>query len=199
MRIFGPNIKQLSDEDLMRLFQEKDHQKAITELYERYAERLLKYFYKMFKGDEAKAKDFLQDLFVKIIEKKHQFDPSKRFYTWTFTIASNMCKTSFRPNQLTEVNESEKALLSISTEEHESLDRVAFRKILRREIHQLEHHHKVVFILRHLEQFPLNDIAEITETSVGTVKSRLFYATKKISHQLKDYSPDHWQEVFKIS
>jgi RNA polymerase sigma-70 factor (ECF subfamily) len=183
----------------MRLFQKKDHQRAITELYERYADRLLRYFIKMFYGDESKAQDFLQDLFVRVIEKKQQFNPDKRFYTWVFTIASNMCKTSFRTSVMTEVNDSEQTLLRISTEDNETIDRVAFRKLLRKEVHKLEHHHKVVFILRHLEHFSLAEIAEITDTSVGTVKSRLFYATKKISTQLKQYSPDHWQDVFKIS
>ncbi len=183
----------------MHLFQKKDHQKAITELYERYADRLLRYFIKMFYGDESKAQDFLQDLFVKVIEKKHQFDPEKKFYTWVFTIASNMCKTSFRTAALTKVDDSEGVLLKISSEEDQTIDRKAFRKLLRKEIHLLEHHHKVVFILRHLEHFSLAEIAEITETSVGTVKSRLFYATKKISAQLKQYSPNHWQNAFKTS
>ncbi|CAG5081792.1 RNA polymerase sigma factor YlaC [Parvicella tangerina] len=189
----------MSDEELMRLFQKKNHQKAITELYARYADRLLGYFIKMLYGDESKAQDFLQDLFVKVIEKKHLFNPEKRFYTWVFTIASNMCKTSFRKGIMTEVNDSHSLLLKISTEDQPSLNRKAFRKLLRKEIHLLEHHHKVVFILRHLENFSLLEIAEITDTSIGTVKSRLFYATKIISKQLKQYSPDHWQDTFKIS
>lgn len=183
----------------MKLYQEKNQSKAITELYSRYAERLLRYFIKMFNGDEPKAQDFLQDLFMKVIERKHQFDTSKKFYTWIFTIASNMCKTSFRKPILQEVGDSETTLSNLSDENMSSIDRIAFRKHLRSEIHRLEDHHKVVFILRHLENFSLQEIAEITETSVGTVKSRLYYGTKKISQELKKYAPEHWNGTNKIS
>lgn len=199
MRLIKSNIKKWSDEELMKLYQEKNQSKAITELYSRYAERLLRYFIKMFNGDEPKAQDFLQDLFMKVIERKHQFDTSKKFYTWIFTIASNMCKTSFRKPILQEVGDSETTLSNLSDENMSSIDRIAFRKHLRSEIHRLEDHHKVVFILRHLENFSLQEIAEITETSVGTVKSRLYYGTKKISQELKKYAPEHWNGTNKIS
>jgi RNA polymerase sigma-70 factor (ECF subfamily) len=183
----------------MRLFIDKNNEKAITEIYQRYAHKLLGYFFKMFNGDEAKAKDFLQDLFVKVIEKKHQFDTSKKFYTWVFTIASNMAKTSFRKPLLQEVNDSEFTLSNIVVSDADDMDKLQFRKLLRTAIHQLEHHHKVAFILRYQEQFSLKEIADITETSLGTVKSRLFYATKKISEQMKDYAPENWDQIFKIS
>lgn len=199
MKVFNLNIKKRSDEELMKLYQEKELTKAITELYSRYSDRLLRYFMKMFNGNEQKAQDFLQDLFIKVIEKKHQFDTSKKFYTWIFTIASNMCKTSFRKPVLQEVGDSEATLLNLSDEDMSSIDRVAFRKHLREEVHRLEDHHKVVFILRHLENFSLQEIAEITETSVGTVKSRLYYGTKKISQELKKYAPEHWNDANKIS
>lgn len=199
MRLIRANIKSLSDEELMVLFQRKDHQKAITEIYSRYADRILRYFIKMFNGDEQRAQDFLQDLFIKVIEKKHQFNTERKFYTWIFTIASNMCKTSFRKSGFQEVGNSEEALLKLSTSDFSAVDRKAFRKVLRREVHQLEHHHKVVFILRHLENFSIQEIAEITETSEGTVKSRLFYGTKKLSQALQKYAPDQWDGANKIS
>lgn len=183
----------------MQLFIDKNNDKAIAEIYHRYAPKLLGYFFKLFNGDEAKAKDFLQDLFVKVIEKKHQFDTNKKFYTWVFTIASNMGKTSFRKSLLSKVNDSELTLSKLTISDVDELDKMQFRKLLRIAIHQLEHHHKVVFILRYQEQFSLKDIADITETSLGTVKSRLFYATKKISEQMKDYAPENWEQIFKIN
>lgn len=183
----------------MRIFIDKNNEKAITELYQRYSNRLLGYFFKMFNGDEQKAQDFLQDLFVKVIEKKHQFDTNKKFYSWVFTIASNMCMTSFRKPLLQEVGDSELTLTKLAMSPDDELHKQQFRKMLRGTVHQLEHHHKVVFILRYQEHFSLKEIAEISETSLGTVKSRLFYATKKISEQLKDYAPENWDQLFKMS
>lgn len=182
----------------MKLFVDKNHQKAFNELYERYAQRLLGYFIKMFNGDIAKSQDFLQDLFVRIIERKSQFDTDRKFYRWIFTIASNMGKTSFRSSTGLAFEDWKDQYQVISNPSGETIDKVAFRKLLRTEIHKLDHHHKVVFILRHLERFSLEEIAEITESNVGTVKSRLFYATKALSKQIKQYAPEDWVDTFKI-
>ena len=50
-----------------------------------------------------------------------------------------------------------------------------------------------------MEKFSLNEIAEITETSVGTVKSRLFYATKKMAELLKEFDPRYENNLFKMN
>lgn len=84
------------------------------------------------------------------------------------------------------------------------LDESAFEKKqfladLQLTIDQLEHIHKEVFVLRFLEHFSLQEIAEITEVQVGTVKSRLFNATKKVAEQLKRYNPKHEGNLFKMN
>lgn len=175
----------------------KNDNKALSILYERYSHKLLGYFIKMFRGDKEKAQDFLQDLFVKIIDKKEQFDVNKKFYTWVFTIASNMCKTEFRKPYLYDLTEHE---IELPANRSENLwDKKQFKTLLKQEVYNLEHHHKVVFILRYNEQFSLKEIAEIMETSVGTVKSRLYYATKKMAERLKEYDPKNEKTVFKIN
>jgi len=186
--IFKKQIARFSDEELMvRLINNDDHE-ALSELYKRYSQRLLGYFIKMFKGDIPKSQDFLQDLFLKIWERKQQFKTDKKFYTWAFTIASNMCKTDFRKlpdDSLSEIHEHQ-----FSNDHHFSIDRIKTNAILREAIYQLEHHHKVVFILKYIEGFSLKETAEITETNLGTVKSRLFYATQKIAEILQEYKVD---------
>ncbi len=69
---------------------------AFDELYQRYSQRLLYYFYRMLGGDEDRAQDFLQDLFLKIIEKPNQFVSKQRFSNWIFTVTHNMCKNEYR-------------------------------------------------------------------------------------------------------
>jgi RNA polymerase sigma-70 factor (ECF subfamily) len=195
--LFKKSIKSYSDEELMRSFIEEHRTEAIEEIYHRYADKLIGYFFKMFDGDEAKAKDFLHDLFVKVMERKSQYDPSRRFYTWVFTIASNMCKTDFRKPLLTKVSDSESALLKISFSDEKELDKLQFRKTMRTAMHQLDHHHKVTFILKHQQGCTLQEIADITETSLGTVKSRLFYATKIMSEKLKNHTPNASSTTYK--
>ena len=181
---------------MTRLIKTNDND-ALSELYTRYSSKLLGFFIKMFKGDIPKSQDFLQDVFVKIIDKKHQFDTSKKFYTWVFTIASNMCKTEFRKpiiKVISTVDHSNNVLFSV---DDDNFDKKLFKKILKEKVHELEYHHKSVFILRFSEQFSMKDIADITEVSLGTVKSRLFYATKKIAEQLKEYNPKQNNNFFK--
>jgi RNA polymerase sigma-70 factor (ECF subfamily) len=78
-------------------------------------------------------------------------------------------------------------------------EKTLFLEALQDGIDNLEHYHKTVFVLRYLEHFPLNEIAEITESSLGTVKSRLFYATKKITDQLKHFDPSFETTIFKLN
>lgn len=172
---------------MVRLIRRNDHE-SLSELYRRYGQRLLGYFIKMFRGDVPKAQDFLQDLFVKVLERKDQFNPQRKFYTWVFTIASNMCKTDFRNISEGSLDSAEE--YSLKVENDEQLDRRRMNEILRIAVHSLEHHHKVTFILRYIEGFSLKETAEITEASIGTVKSRLFYATRKLAEQLKEYKSD---------
>lgn len=189
MSIFKKQIARFTDEELMvRLIQTDDHE-ALSELYKRYAQRMLGYFIKMFKGDIPKSQDFLQDLFLKIYERKHQFKTDKKFYTWAFTIASNMCKTDFRKLPDDTLNEIHETFLT--EQSNFNIDRLKTNAVLREAIHQLEPHHKSAFILKYVEGFSLQETAEITETNIGTVKSRLFYATQKLATLLHEYKSDY--------
>ena len=175
----------------------KQAEAALVELHQRYSRKLLGYFIKMLNKDSELAQDFVQELFLKLMEKKHLFDPSKKFYSWIFAIASNMCKTAYRHHGKTVSFHPEMNHPSGLAEN--LMEKKLFLKALQDGIDNLEHHHKTVFVLRYLEHFPLNEIAEITECSLGTVKSRLFYATKKITDQLKHFDPSFETTIFKLN
>lgn len=188
-----------SDEELMVEIIVHHSHAALTLLHERYSRKLLGYFIRMLNNDREKAQDFVQDIFLKLMEKKHLFDPEKKFYTWIFTIASNMCKTEYRKPFSQSVSSDEYELNALAVTGEDQLEKERFRKLLKQSIQNLEHHHKTVFILRFMEKFSLNEISEITETSLGTVKSRLFYATRKMAEQLKEYDPRYESDLFKMN
>ena len=179
-----------------RLIRDNDP-KALTELYNRYSQKLLGYFINMFNGDVEKGQDFLHDLFLRLMDKKHLFDTNRKFYSWIFTMASNMCKTEFRQPTIKTLT-SEAMMDHLTEASRNSIDSRSFKLALKAEISQLSHDHRVVFILRYHQNFNLKDIADITETSYGTVKSRLFYATQKIAKSLKGYQPENDSPQFKI-
>jgi RNA polymerase sigma-70 factor (ECF subfamily) len=110
-----------------------------------------------------------------------------------------MCKTEFRNPILKSLVMENDTAEELITEDNNVMDSTAFKSDLKHQIHQLSHDHKVVFILRYHQHFNLKEIAEITQASIGTVKSRLFYATQKITKSLKNYRPENDSPQFKMN
>ncbi|MFQ5583491.1 MAG: RNA polymerase sigma factor [Calditrichia bacterium] len=193
MKLFKTKYKKLTDEEIMGLVQQRDDA-AFEELYNRYNHRILHYFYRLLGGDEAKAQDFLQDTFLKIIEKPHLFRNGMKFSTWIFTISHNLCKNEYRrlqvrikAHQVLEHNYAFPTYIATETEAH--IDNHAFSLELFKEINKLEPSHRDTFLLRFQENFSIREIGEIMECAEGTVKSRLFYTINKLATKLKEFDP----------
>lgn len=190
---FKTNYQQLSDEALMRAIS-KGKSKAFDELYQRYYDKMYYYFFRMLRQDAAKAQDFAHDMFVKIIEKPQAFDLNRKFSTWIYTIASNMCKNEYRrkSNQFSSLEDCEKIpneALTIPLQ----LDQKIFNKHLALAIQQLKPKHKLCFILRYQEELSIEQISQIADCPEGTVKSRLHHALKQLAQQLALFNPREHQ------
>lgn len=186
-------LKSVTDEALMALFSSNRRNEALTELYRRCGSRVFGYFFRMFQGDRDKAQDFVQELFLRILERHHQFDPTKKFSTWMFTIASNMSKTSFRNEPIKlPVEGHEKVYLS-----DDDQTKNAFQVAMLQAISGLDEVHRSAFILRYMNQLSLKEISEINDIPLGTVKSRLFHATRKMTAALKEFQPNE-SNMFKL-
>ncbi len=170
---------------------------ALDELYQRYSQRLLYYFFRMFGGDEEKAQDFLQDLFLKIIEKPEQFISKHKFTSWIFTVAHNMCKNEYRRLDVRKIVENEVNLDSVSSEFEngchpieQTVDQKIFESQLVRELLKMNLDYQTTFLLRFQENLTIKEISEILECSEGTVKSRLFHTTRKLMNRLNEFNPN---------
>ncbi|GAA3644127.1 RNA polymerase sigma factor [Flavivirga jejuensis] len=194
---FGINYNNKSDEELM-VFIIKGKEKAFNELYERYSKRLFLFFYQKLYQNNDKAQDLLQDLFLKVIEKAEAFDHTKNFSVWIYSIAYNMCKNEYRNNSikadktisldLENVNKKTVPATIINIENNHSL----FKKCLDIELEKLNKKHSLAFTLRHQDNLSIKEISDIMECSEGTVKSRLFYASKKLAVTLKKFNSDKY-------
>ncbi|MCA1694714.1 MAG: sigma-70 family RNA polymerase sigma factor [Actinobacteria bacterium] len=159
-------------------------ERAFQELVDRYQTRLLNFIYRTI-GDREKAEDLVQEVFIRVYRHLHRFDRSKKFSTWAYTIASNLAKNELR-------NRSRNPLVLFQTikknwqdeerplqfEDSSSRPDDMYRKRHLRELvdaatAELPEHHRQVFVLRELEGKSYEEIAEITECNLGTVKSRL--------------------------
>ena len=175
------------------LFISKGKEKAFNEIYKRYSKKLLFFFYTKLNKNEEKANDFLQDLFLKIIENPEKFDQSKIFSTWIYSIAYNMCKNEYRKNEVRNIVTSGIDLDIVSKKESsdyiDKQDIISFNKELHSQLDNLEETKRTTFILRYYQHFSIKEISEIMDCSVGTVKSRIFYSLKKLSKKLTAFNP----------
>jgi len=184
----------------MEFIQQKNTS-AFDELYGRYSQRLLLYFYRTLGGDEDKAQDFLQEIFLKIVEKPGLFDSKRSFSTWIFTVAYNLCKNEYRRLGVREIIESNANMDQVSpdfeTEHHpteQKVDQKIFQEALFDELEKIDDGHRSAFILRYQQNLSIKEIGEILGCSEGTIKSRLYYTTKKLAVKLKAFNP-HTAEV----
>lgn len=192
MRLIRPQYKLLSDEDLM-IAVGKGDQRAFDEIYHRYSGPLLGYFMRMLWKDREKAEDFMHDIFAKLVRKPELFDPSRKFKTWVYSVANNMCKNEYKKQEV-------RKNTSNGLDEHytvsdtnadvfsEVQDRF-FKAEFKQSLDALDQKHSEVFKLRHIEGLSIKEIAEVMGISDGTVKSRLFYATKYLAKSLKEFNP----------
>lgn len=187
MKVTKEGFKDFSDEQLM-LALKQGEKLAFNELYTRYSDKLYGYLLKMLWYNEVRAQDLLQDVFTKIITQPHLFDTNRNFKTWVYTIAANLCKNEFKRNEVRKgtVNgvENHFAISSDTNVEKEVHER-HFREALDEALLKLDTKHREAFVLKHIDGLSIKEIADITGANEGTVKSRLFYAIKKLSESLQ--------------
>ncbi len=165
---------------------------AFQELVGRYHDRLLNFIYRTI-GDRDRSEDLVQETFVRVYRHLHRFDPTKKFSTWIYTIASNLAKNELR-NRSRNPMVLFQAIKKNWDADHRPLqweDRSyapddLFRKRhlraqVEKAVEELPEHHRVVFVLREMEGKTYEEISEITGVTLGTVKSRLNRARNKFA------------------
>lgn len=192
MRLVKPRYHEMTDESLMTAISKGD-KRAFDQIYQRYSGPLLGYFMRMLWKDREKAEDFVHDIFAKIIRKPELFDPTRSFKTWIYSVANNMCKNEYKKQEVRK-NTSNGLDESYAVKDHnanvmsEVFDN-QFKDELEKSLEDLDLKHSEVFKLRHIEGLSIKEIAEVLEISDGTVKSRLFYATKYLAASLEAFNP----------
>lgn len=175
--------KKLTDEALMKRLQNRDN-KALEELYLRYYKKLYHFSIKMLNNDRETANDIVQDVFLKLVNSPEKFNLNKKFKSWFYTITANECRKIYRLKPFQSI-EGDKFAIDIQNNNQEDLS--IFMKKLESQLEQLSDRHKEAFILKHNQNLSLQEIAEIQNCALGTVKSRLHYTTKYLAENLSQY------------
>ena len=176
------NIDQLSDEELMANFIHQKDQKSFELLYQRYFDSLSKYL-GWLNNDLGKGKDIAQNIFLKIYQKPNSFDYSKVFKIWLFSIAKNQTKNEWRNEALRIKHQnlfSDQQKITAS----QNIPNDTRLRDLKSALDSLSENHREVFVLKYSNNLTIQEISEICNCSVGTVKSRLFYALQKLKNKL---------------
>ncbi len=184
MNIFRQTYTDQTDEALMRAIAQSN-ERAFAVLYDRYSPRMYRFFFRMLWRDAAKAEDFTQEVFLKIIEKPHLFDPERNFRTWIYTLATNLCKNEYRRPPLPEIRWEAPDLWDNTLPE--KLDQKLFEQQLRGSVGELSEAHRQCFVLRYQEELSVAEIAEIVGCPEGTVKSRLHHALRQVAGQMVEW------------
>lgn len=189
----------LTDEEAMVKFQKGDPNGFNTVL-DRHNESLYRFLLRMMAGNSSQAEDLFQDVFLKVIEKKKDYNSKMSFKTWLFTIARNTAvdflrKENYR-NHLS-LDEptfkfddfSNVSKLDLVKGKNSNPDQLIYRKelncLLNEKLNKLSDEFKEVFILKEIEGLKFKDIALITDSPLSTVKSRMRYALKKMKEEIE--------------
>jgi RNA polymerase sigma-70 factor, ECF subfamily len=180
--------KEGEDESLLARVAASDTM-AFNELYDRYAQQMFGYFYKMLWKNKELAEDQTQELFLKLVKHAGQFEAGRSFSTWLYSIAHNMCKNEYRKAEVRMKHQEVASPPVIVKEANPDIGR--FRLAVNRCISGLTEEKRALFILRFQEQLSVPEISQVMAVPEGTIKSRLFYLLKELKEQLHDFKNLH--------
>ncbi|MDF2814177.1 MAG: polymerase sigma24 factor [Paenibacillus sp.] len=182
----------MTDSQLIREIKDGNVQ-LYEELMRRYERKILAFIFHMLKSSrmEIVAEDLCSETFYKAYRSLHSFrEVEASFSTWLYTIARNTVLSELRRNKTVHVSLEENGQIS-----HTSLEATPEQAILRNEkasmvrnaINNLPEKQRSALILREYDQLDYQEIANILDQTVSSVKSLLFRARASVKMQLEPY------------
>lgn len=164
-----------NDKALILKLQNKD-EVALSQLYDNYSPALFGVIIRICK-DEQKAQNLLQDTFLTIWEKAHQYNPGKgKFYTWAYRIAKNKALNALRKKDKLIQTED----LSVYTNKADDVKIEPDYLQLKGGLKQLEPHHKKALELIYFNGLTHREAHKEMDVPLGTFKSYIKQALKKL-------------------
>jgi len=176
-----------SDEQLLADYRGGDKSRFAV-LMLRY-QRELYHFLVRFLGDRAAAEDVFQETFLQVHQSADQFDPTRRFRPWLFTIAANKARDLIRSQARRPTNPLQ---ASISGDDDsgefidlmeaaesmpgEPMEKEELQQPVQKTVMSMPEHLREILLLSYFHQFPYKQIGDILDIPLGTVKSRLHAA-----------------------
>ncbi|MCJ7565372.1 MAG: sigma-70 family RNA polymerase sigma factor, partial [Candidatus Aminicenantes bacterium] len=158
---------------------------AFAEIVHIYKDRIVNYLYQV-TGDYQKAADLSQETFLRVFFKANKYRPIAPFSSWIYAIASNLAKTELKKNRranLVSFDDIQPGL-EASTPSEESTDS-GLIKNLRQALEALNPRYRIPVVLKDIEGYSQEEIAEIIQRPIGTVKARISRGRNILKKQLE--------------
>ncbi len=158
-------------------------------LVERYQDRLFNAMLHI-TGSHDEAEDVVQDSFVQAYLKLSSFQGNSQFFTWLYRIAFNnaLSRRRRRRGEMS-IDQSREITGSDPQDDQESPDEPLLREervsMVTTALEQLSDEHRTILVMREMQELAYEDIAEILDINIGTVRSRLSRARNQLKIQLE--------------
>lgn len=163
------------DQNLIKRLQEKE-QDAFAKLYDMYAAAIYGVIFKICRT-EVLAQEVLQDTFLSVWEKSHQYDEAKAsFYTWVFRIARNKSLNAIRNLEENVIQDEISGVYTIEEEAQNDDNFIAIKGSL----NQLQPHHKKAIELVFFRGYTHSEAHLEMEVPLGTFKSYMRQALRQL-------------------
>lgn len=197
-RVIGPieTDDRDADAELMLRFQRGDEE-AFAALVRRFQDRIVSLAYR-YLGSAADAEDLAQEVFLRVYRAKESYEPSARFSTWIYRIASNTSLNHLRGRKarrkvsgaMPSTDDGDPAAGAADPDAEAPGDRLEkdeLARVLRRIVDDLPDRQRIAILLNKYEGLGYEDVAAAMDLSVMAVKSLLTRARVNIKEKLEPY------------
>lgn len=160
----------------------RDNKNAINKLLMDNYKILLGYTIKM-TGDSTLAQDIVQETMLKAVLNIKRFKPEARFSSWLIKIATNQYRDTLRKNKRLEAIDETMESRDIGPEEA-ALGNIQYMEIMDI-LQKINYEKRAAFILKYYHGYKYEEIAEILDIPIGTVRSRLHNCIKAIIMEME--------------
>jgi RNA polymerase sigma-70 factor, ECF subfamily len=174
---------QTSDEALVQLIAAGD-KKALQVLFARHNVRVFRFVLR-FLGDESSAEDLVSEVFFDVWRQADRFESRSQVSTWLMAIARNKALTVLRRRTTEELDEEVAEFIEDPADNPEVVMQKTQRSaVLQDCLGQLSPAHREIIDLVYYHEKTIDEVAEIIGVPQNTVKTRMFYARKRIAELL---------------
>lgn len=179
-------MKDITDKYIICLFREKKEEEAFRLLVNTYKERLYWHVRKILISHED-TDDVLQNVFLKIWQSLEEFRLDSKLYTWMYRIATNEALNFLSEKRRKVYGNSDEisGLLENTLESDPYFSGDDIQKELQKAILTLSDRQRIVFNMKYFDDMSYEDMAQVLDVAVGTLKATYHNAVKKIEANLR--------------